>query len=186
MDHAEPIAGPWSSGTRFVAGVLLAFVGFCAFFVAGETLDDPGGWAGVGYVAVWLVPLLGLSALAVWRPRVAVPVLTVLVVLLAAVVVFGGLRVWGLDRFEDRRGPVRAIAMVALAGPLAVLAWSQPRRAGRLLAVLGGAAFAATALAVRSAPLMAFGVPLLGAGLLLWILAPAEPADGGGPDPGGS
>jgi len=75
-----------------VAVGLLTFVAWCALFITGETPDDPGGWAGVGYVAIWMVPMLGLSALVVWRPRTAVPVLTVLTLAVAAVLILGGIR----------------------------------------------------------------------------------------------
>jgi len=174
--------GTSSVGTRIVAVGLLTFVAWCALFITGETLDDPGGWAGVGYVAIWMVPMLGLSALVVWRPRTAVPVLTVLTLAVAAVLILGGIRSWGLARLEDRRGPIRAIAMVALAGPLGVLGWARPMNAGRLLSALGAAALVSTAVAARSAPLMIFGVPMLVAGVLLWALAPDPEPGSAAPD----
>lgn len=110
---------------------------FIAAFAVGEALDDPGGWAAVGLIALWLVPLVLLCALAWWRPDPAVRVLAVL----AAGVV--GLSVWfalvpGAWRdLENQHGPVRVFVVWAVAAAVAVLGLKRTRVAGILLLVVG-------------------------------------------------
>jgi len=76
---------------RAVAGVLLGIVGLSTLFVVGETFDDPGGWAAVGLVALWVVPLTALIGLAAWRPDVAVRVDAVVATVAGVGIVLGGL-----------------------------------------------------------------------------------------------
>jgi hypothetical protein len=141
-------------------------VGASAFTI-GYALDEPGGWPGLGIVAVWLAPLLLLAVMA-WRwPRRAVPVLCVAaaaVVLLDVVALVVGAD-WG--GFEDRVGPVRAIAAFTVAGPLAVLGLRHAVAAGWALLAIGAVPAALSMLVgPGSAPLLLIGVALTLAGLL--------------------
>ncbi len=120
---------------RFAVGVALAYVVVGGMFIVGETFTDPGGWDAVGLVAVWLVPLLGLGWLALWRPHVAAASLAaitgaVVVVSIAAAVL--GHR-W--SAFEDHHGPVRAIVVFALCGVLAAFGYRRPTAGGILLLI---------------------------------------------------
>jgi len=111
-----------STALRLLGFWLTAAVMVFAFaFVIGETVSDPGGWAAVGYLATWLVPLAALVWLAIRRPEWASRLL------LAALVLPVGFAAWGLlDRqgwrdFQDGVGPVGAILVMVLGTALAFL-----------------------------------------------------------------
>lgn len=153
---------------RYVAfSVLATFTVAASLFTIGYALDEPGGWPGAWSVAAWLVPLLLLAVMS-WRwPQRAVPVLCVAaaaVVLLNAVAFVAGTD-WGA--FEDRVGPVRAIAAFTVAGPLAVLGLRHAVAAGWALLAIG---VLPVALSVRigpgSAPVFVIGVVVTFGGLL--------------------
>lgn len=127
--------------TRFLRVIALSlailFALFGGLFIVGETAEDPGGAVAAVLVTAWLLPMAVLTAVAWWLPRVAGPVLGVLV---AAVVGVGAWYAAAPDAwraFEDDHGPVRALAVFALSLPLAVLAWRRPVLGGALLLVLG-------------------------------------------------
>lgn len=90
-------------------------------FLVGETLTDPGGWAAVGYVLVWLVPLVALLALVERRPETAARWAWV------AVLVLVGYALWGaVDRearvdFQDSVGPVNTVLLMVVSTALVVL-----------------------------------------------------------------
>jgi len=120
----------------FALGIMASIGGFFAFFVIGETLADPGGWRGVALVATWAVPLAALTTFGWTRPDLARPVF---VLLTGAVVVMSSL--FALDRnqwssFEDRNGPVRAIATFALLVALSFYACKRPRSGGCLMLIV--------------------------------------------------
>ena len=120
---------------RFAVGIATAYVVVGGFFVAGETFTDPGGWAAVGLVAVWLVPLLGLGWLALRRPDVAgapLAAITGAVVVLSILAAVEGHR-W--SAFENHHGPVRAIVVFALCGVLAAFGYRRPTAGGVLLLI---------------------------------------------------
>lgn len=176
MATAAPQPLPRPHGAPRLARVLrVAAVGLgCALgalagaFAAGEALDDPGGLAGVGLVALWLVPLAALVALAARRPAAAERVLVALVGALLALAVLRTLAPGLVHDVEDAHGPVRAIALLALVPALAVLGRTRPLHAGGLLlaaalvplALGGGAALGAVAL-----PAALVGLLLVLAGL---------------------
>lgn len=161
--------------------ILAVFSVLGGAFIAGETFDDPGGWAAAGLVAAWLVPL-ALFAVAAWlRPGRTAPVLGVLT---AAVV---GLSVWAAAApeawraFENRDGPIRAVTVFALAAVLAVLGLRRTAAAGVMLVVIGvvPAAVASlqpvggVSLGVVSAPAVIGGV--------LYLVSAAAGGRGAGP-----
>ena len=114
-------------------GLVAGFLGFAAWVVAGYGLTDPGGWSGVGLTALWMLPMLALVVLAVYRPGTAIPVLAAAAVLPVA---FG---VWTLVDYdtamawEDRTGPVSLMLVLVVGLPLAVAGLSRPTAAGALL-----------------------------------------------------
>ncbi|MGB8650809.1 MAG: hypothetical protein WCD35_09120, partial [Mycobacteriales bacterium] len=65
--------------------VIAAATVLIALFAGGEAFADPGGWAAVGLVLLWAVPLCLLAGFAWYRPDTAFPVLAVLTGLLVAV-----------------------------------------------------------------------------------------------------
>ena len=118
---------------NFGFGVMMFMGAFFCAFVVGETRSDPGGFVGVGLVAIWAVPLAVLASFA-WRsPDRAAGVFKVLT---GAVVL---LSLWhlvdraGWSSFENEHGPVRAIAIFALLLALSFFAWRRPRLGGWLM-----------------------------------------------------
>lgn len=102
-------------------------------FIGGEMLSDPGGWQGVGWLAAWLVPSLGLAVLALLRPSIGYPVLVIAVgavIAAAFAAIFLADAVWA---FEDTYGPINLIVEIGLLMPIVALGRAMPRQAGWLL-----------------------------------------------------
>jgi hypothetical protein len=158
-----------------------------------EVFADPGGWRATGLVAGVLVPVAGLLLVAWYRPAWA----TVLCSVLTAALV--GLSMWfsvdpdGWRAFENDAGPVRAIATLALAAPVALLGWRRPLPAGVLLVVLGVVPVVLSAAGTLRGlgSLTAVSLPLVLIGALFLLAeavrgrAPANPPVGGRPASGG-
>ncbi len=182
---------------QIVALSLMGALGlFIGLFIIGETMSDPGGWRGIGLVALWLVPLLAAVALAWLRPDWAKWLLAVLTVGVTGLLLWSVVAPQPWSDFENRNGPILAIAVFALAIPLTVLGWRQPLPAGSMLLVLGltpvvGLLFLAATggvhgdgagippqagLVVLSVPLVLVGALLLIAGLSDRGAAPLPPA----------
>jgi hypothetical protein len=136
-------------------------------FVVGETFADPGGWRATGLVLLWAGPALAAGLVAWLRPGwVVVP----LAVAVSAVV---GMSVWfaaaphAWSSFEDRNGPVRTIAVFAVAAVVALLGLRRAMTAGVMLLVLGTVPIVIStiasgegiaALAIASSPTLVAGV----------------------------
>lgn len=111
----------------------LGFVSLVTLFVGGSAVTDPGGWAGIGGTAVWVLALSGLSLLALYRPGAA---LVVLAVAAFAPLAFG---VWSLvdhgaaHDWEDSHGPLSLVLIVAICAPAGVAGLFRPRAAGYLI-----------------------------------------------------
>jgi asparagine N-glycosylation enzyme membrane subunit Stt3 len=120
------------------AGLVLAITFTLLFgaFIAGETLSDGRGWSSVGLTALWLLPMLGLSLLAWYRPQSAAFVLTSLLAIVAAIYLWSAFDSIGWRSFENAQGPVRGVISFALVAPISALGWSKPRLAGAMLLVL--------------------------------------------------
>lgn len=176
---------------------LMAFISFfIAAFVIGETFTDPGGWEALGLVCLWFVPLLGLGALAWFRPALAIWLFSGLIAVAIGVSVWFAVDPQGWRRFEDRNGPIRTIGVFALSAAVTFLAVKRTRIAAMMLLVLSavpigvsslstmGGGFGFASLAVVSSPAFVAG------GLLLWssLLQPdrSAPPHAGetGPDRG--
>jgi hypothetical protein len=123
---------------QIVALSLMGALGlFFGLFIIGETMSDPGGWRGLGLVALWLVPLLAVVAMAWLRPEWAKWLLAVLTAAVTGLLLWSVLAPQPWSDFENRNGPILAVAVFALAIPLTALGWRQPMPAGSMLLVLG-------------------------------------------------
>ncbi|MGI9196590.1 MAG: hypothetical protein ACR2KE_03920 [Candidatus Nanopelagicales bacterium] len=150
-----PLVGvdvPAAGRSMVAAGLILGVVvsGMFVLFIAGEILSDPGGWTGLAWVAAWLLPPLALSVLAVVRPRIAHPLLVVIVWILVAASVASIFRARIVWEFEDTHGPVNLLVQIAVLIPLVALGRAMPREAGRLMAIalIGPLVFQAISLVV--------------------------------------
>lgn len=118
---------------RAALGWTVVFAVVAGMFIVGETFTDPGGAEAVWLIASWLVPMVGLSLLAWFRPRAAFPVLSVLLVV--GLVVSAWTEI-GLEDFREDQGPLDAISLFAVSiVPLGVLGWHRPSISGVLLLV---------------------------------------------------
>ena len=132
----------WETLLRRAGFVLMAVttVVFGAF-VVGDTVTDPGGWAAVGLIALWAVPMAALCALAWLRPDWATRVLGVLAGVLVVASVWFAVAPGAFRDFENQHGPVRAIAVWVVAVAAALLGLKRTMAAGILLLVIGGVPF---------------------------------------------
>jgi hypothetical protein len=162
-------------------------------FVAGELLEDPGGWVGLLAVLGIAVVLVWLVAEALRRPWHAMRLITLG---LGAALAYSLLAV---PLPELRWGPVAAVTALLLAVPTAVIGLRHAREAGALLVAAGLVPLAdraVTALAQDaggglhiggSAAAVALPVLLVGAMFLLaWAVGgSAASTSAGGPSAGG-
>ncbi len=121
---------------RIGFGVMAATTAFFVLFVAGETFQDPGGWAALGLVASWLVPLAAFGALAWFRPDWTIWLVSSLVIALIAMSVWFAVAPDAWRAFEDRNGPIRTIITFAVAAIGGMLGLKRTRAAGVLLLAL--------------------------------------------------
>jgi hypothetical protein len=119
----------------FTVTVTLLF----AAFVAGETIDDPGGLAAAGWIASWLVPLTALVVLAWRRPRLTLLISVGLTVVLLGLTVWAAARPAAWQSLENGHGPVRTVALFVLTAAVGVCGVHAPLPAGWLLVTLGTA-----------------------------------------------
>lgn len=100
----------------------ILFSVLAGLFASGYAMDDPGGLAGLGLVAAILVPMALGSLLAWRRPEPAFRILVVVAVVGVAAGVWNAIDPLSLVEFENRYGPVSAIASFITMVPFA-LAW---------------------------------------------------------------
>ena len=115
-------------------------------FVAAEALSDPGGWRAISLIALWLLPMAGLSALAWFRPGWAAIPLAILTAGTIALAIWYAADPGGWRDFENSIGPVRALVTFTITLPVALLGWRRPVTGGVMLLVLGLAPLAVSAL----------------------------------------
>ncbi len=164
---------------RYVAFWLMALFGLLGgLFVAGYTFEDVGGAAAVGVTALWVVPMVVLSVIAMLRPGPSVPVFVVLTAVTAVFAVAdSGLRIVPRDSW----GPVGAISVFSLGVALAFLGLHRAGVAGLLMVTLalaqfaglvvgaigaGGSAWLGGSSGVVVVPLLVVGALFLAAGAL--------------------
>lgn len=130
---------------RWAAFILMSLFGLLGgLFASGYAFEDPGGWVAVLLLLAWLVPMVGLATLALYRPDAAAPVL----IGFAIVVGLFGL----LDQTvgivpRDDWGPVATIALLPVAVGVAALGLHRAGLAGTLLLALGAVQFVGVVLA---------------------------------------
>lgn len=141
-------------------GLMTVFTVLGGLFIAGYAFEDPGGWAAVGLVASWLVPLAILVAVARLWPDPAVWVFAA-VVALEAVVLFvaQATGAWSRDVL-DAVGPVPGIAVFVLGLPLAVLGLRRPLAAGLMLVAMALLPYVAFLVSVSDEPWQGLGASL--------------------------
>lgn len=128
------------------AAIMAVFTVFAGLFISGYAVVDPGGIEGIALIASWTAPLAALAALAWLRPSWAVPVLTVLTALLVAAGTWFAVDSASWRAFENANGPVRAVAVLIVAFPSAVLGLRRTAVAGWLLVAAGFGPVALSAL----------------------------------------
>lgn len=123
--------------TRTGAVLMAVFTVFGGAFIGGYALDEPGGTAGLLMILAWAAPMLILAVLAWFWPAGTAPLLTALTAALIAVCVWFAVDPAMARGFQDDKGPVLAVGVVALAFPAAVLGLKRTGPAGWLLLALG-------------------------------------------------
>ncbi len=132
---------------RVGLGIVLVFAAMSAVFMAGAALDNPGGWAAIGMIAAWTVPLGALALFGWLRPRLALRVLLVAAITLIALDALTLVGVHSVQIFQRSYGPARDIAGVVLMAALGVVGYKIPGRAARLAVVTFALPLAITAIA---------------------------------------
>lgn len=162
---------------RLTIGGLAVFVVLAAVFTAGETLSDPGGWSGIGLIALWGVPLVALAVLSWRRPDLTSRIAAGLVIGVAGMDGWAAFAPRQWASFEHGLGPVRAIVTFVVAGVLTALAIKRTARAGWMLVAIGAIPLVLGVLRPRgtSAPLSVLSLPLTVAGVLLVASSRREP-----------
>jgi hypothetical protein len=161
---------------------MAAFTVLFGLFITGYAFEDAGGWTAVGSVAVWLVPLLVLTAVAYLWPDVARWVLLGVVALVSAEYLYGAVDPQGMRTVMDTVGPVLGISAFVLGMPLATLGWHRPAWGGGLLVATTALVFGSFLLVIRGEPWLGLGAalttsstvvctPFLVVGVLLLIAA---------------
>ncbi|GAA2104217.1 hypothetical protein GCM10009841_21960 [Microlunatus panaciterrae] len=129
---------------RWIAFVLMTLFGLLGgLFVAGYAFEDLDIWTAIGSTAAWAVPMIALSAFALWRPDPAVPVFVGLTAIVGVLTLLNtGFRLINTNVV----GPVAAIGVFALAVSLGFLGLHRASMAGLLMVLLALAQFGATVL----------------------------------------
>ena len=155
------------------AAIMAAFTVLAGLFISGYALADPGGLEGVILIVSWAVPMAALAVLAWLRPVWAAPALTILTALLIAAGIWFAVDSASWRAFENANGPFRAVAVLVLAFPAAVLGLKQTPDAGWLLVALGlgPVAFSALGSLAGVVALSAISVVPLITGLLYLVAA---------------
>jgi hypothetical protein len=155
------------------AAIMAAFTVLAGLFISSFALADPGGTEGVMLVVSWALPMTGLALLALLRPAWAAPVLGALTALLVLASVWFAIDSASWRAFENAHGPVRAVAVLVLAFPAAVLGLKRTALAGWLLVTLGlgPIGFSALGSLAGVVPLSAISVIPLITGLLYLVAA---------------
>ncbi|MDA8262952.1 MAG: hypothetical protein M0Z47_08980 [Actinomycetota bacterium] len=120
---------------RVGLGIVLVFATMVGVFMAGEALADPGGWAAVGMICAWTVPLGALTLFAWLRPEPAFRVLRLAAVALIALDTLTLIGVRSVQSFQLSYDPARDVAGVVIMAALGVVGYKLPGQAARLAVV---------------------------------------------------
>jgi uncharacterized membrane protein YobD (UPF0266 family) len=168
---------------RTGAVIMAVFTVLAAIVIVGDTLQDPGGTAGLLLTLAWVVPMLILAAGAWFWPAPTAPLLLALCSAFIAACIWLAFDPAALRSFVSDNGPVIAVSVVALAFPAAVLGLKRTPLGGWRRAALGVLPLVIT-LVARSGPVVSLTavsvVPLI-AGISYVIaarIAHGSPASG--------
>jgi hypothetical protein len=162
------------------SAIMAAFTLVAGLFISGFALTDPGGTEGAMLIASWVVPMAALATLAWLRPGWAAPALILMTALLVLAGMWFAVDSASWRAFENANGPVRAVAVLVLALPAAVLGLKQTAVAGWLLLALGlgPVGFSALGSLAGVVPLSAVSVVPLITGLFFLVAARATRSAG--------
>lgn len=133
---------------KYGAFAMMALFGLLGgAFVIGEAFAEPGGWTAVWISALWVVPLVALSAFVLMRPAAATPVAVGATVVVGLFTLADS--VFGIVA-RDSWGPVAAIAVFALGVVLAFFGLHRAGLAGGLMIAIGLVQLGATVLGRES------------------------------------
>lgn len=121
---------------RVALSLALGFAVLATLFVIGYAFDDPGGLEAWVLTGLWVLPMVGGSLWAWSSPRTAEPVLWVMTAGVVGMSTWWALapQVW--QSFMDERGPVTAIAAIAVGVSLTVWGYHRPGRAAIALVAI--------------------------------------------------
>ncbi len=122
---------------------MMAFGLLGTLFVAGYAFEDLDTGTAVGMTAAWVLPMVALAGLALFRPETGAPVLSFATVLVLGFTVVDA--VAGVIPRDDV-GPVAAVTVFALAVALAALGLHRAKLAGLLMVTTALVQLGATAL----------------------------------------
>jgi hypothetical protein len=175
------VCGTQDTQTQVALAVGVLPAAMLTLFISAEILTDPGGSRGLGLVALWVLPMLALSALALMRPGFAAPVMTALVGVWVAASLVTVVFATAWAQYEDTHGPIGLIVLLGLCVPLVLLGRARARRAGVLLliAVLtpiicGIVAMLVTWTVGGGIVLIVIGGPFVASGVLLVLAGRGE------------
>jgi hypothetical protein len=114
---------------RVALSMVLGFAVLATLFVSGYAFEDPGGLEAWVMTAVWVLPMVGGSVWAWFSPRTVEPVLWVMTSVIVLMSTWWVLAPATWAEFMNERGPVTAIAALAVGVCLAVWGYHRPARA---------------------------------------------------------
>lgn len=121
---------------RVALSLVLGFAVLATLFVSGYAFEDPGGLEAWALTAMWVLPMVGGSLWAWFSPRTAEPAMWVVTATIVTMSVSQGLAPQAWWEFMDERGPVGAIAALAVGVCLAVWGYHRPGRASVALTLV--------------------------------------------------
>jgi hypothetical protein len=148
-------------------GISVSFLALAGFMIAGYTLTDPGGWIGLGLTALWIVPMLGLTMLAFYRPDTAIPVLALASLVPISVGLWTLLDYEGVRGWEDQNGPVSLVFILVIGLPLTVQGLSRPTPAGLMMVAITVVPLVLSVIGAGSEWALALSINLIGTPVLI-------------------
>ena len=130
--HDDPVARSMAL-RRVGLGIIWVFAAMVGVFLAGEALDNPGGWEAVGMIAGWAVPLAVVAFFAWVRPRLALRVFGTAAAVLVVVNAMTLVSMHSVQVLERTSDPARDIAGVIFMAALGVAGYKVPDWASRLV-----------------------------------------------------
>jgi peptidoglycan/LPS O-acetylase OafA/YrhL len=121
---------------RVALSMVLGFAVLATLFVSGYAFEDPGGLEAWALTAAWVLPMVGGSLWAWFSPRTVEPALWVATAAIVAMSLWWFLAPETWAQVMNERGPITAIASLAVGVCVAVWGYHRPGRAPIALAVI--------------------------------------------------